>query len=412
MIRLFSRQVFLLISGGLLVLSALVLNQFTWLVFFDADNYLSIDNKITFMVFDIISIIFGSILIKSSFSKNRINKRELIYTLIMFSFFMLIMEGSLRLFFKIKYSLNPQSMTLENRLGWQTTPNIYLKINKRGYGVIEYTTYNNGFRLYGDVNTDKMKIFVVGDSQTQAYNVSDGKTYYDHIKQNNDVELFAYGGGGYGTLQQYMIIDSFIDIIKPDLLILQFCSNDFINNDHYLESNSFNNNNKKVRPYLINNNIIYLYPKQEYGTFYNILNRLYLFRIIIMRLGIVLAEQGVTIETELRPDHPHFQNSQMTTSDIVKKIKNRIRNVKMVAFTVDRPSWIGNTFNKICEENKVPFITGIPDSIEAAKAGGMIIDGMPYDPHWNNYGHAICGRIINNYLHENNYIIVKSTTNR
>ena len=49
------------------------------------------------------------------------------------------------------------------------------------------------------------------------------------------MEVFAYGAGGYGTLQEYLILDEVVDHIRPTMLLWQFCSNDFINNDHALE---------------------------------------------------------------------------------------------------------------------------------------------------------------------------------
>jgi hypothetical protein len=48
-------------------------------------------------------------------------------------------------------------------------------------------------------------------------------------------ESFAYGVMGYGTLQQYMILDRYLDEIQPGLIILQMCSNDLINNSLSVE---------------------------------------------------------------------------------------------------------------------------------------------------------------------------------
>jgi hypothetical protein len=58
--------------------------------------------------------------------------------------------------------------------------------------------------------------------------VSDGDTYYAIIKRKLDAEVFAYGAGGFGTLQEYMILDRYVDMIHPSLILWQFCLNDFI----------------------------------------------------------------------------------------------------------------------------------------------------------------------------------------
>jgi alkylation response protein AidB-like acyl-CoA dehydrogenase len=47
---------------------------------------------------------------------------------------------------------------------------------------------------------------------------------------NASLAVQVYGGHGYGTLQEYLVIDKYIDEIKPDLILLQVCSNDFTNN--------------------------------------------------------------------------------------------------------------------------------------------------------------------------------------
>ena len=53
-----------------------------------------------------------------------------------------------------------------------------------------------------------------------------------------------------GTLQEVMIVERHIREIMPDILILQVCQNDFINNSFELESKSYFNNNNLLRPYL------------------------------------------------------------------------------------------------------------------------------------------------------------------
>ena len=35
------------------------------------------------------------------------------------------------------------------------------------------------------------------------------------------------GGGGYGTLQQYLLLKKYFNKINPDIIIHQFCENDF-----------------------------------------------------------------------------------------------------------------------------------------------------------------------------------------
>ena len=51
-------------------------------------------------------------------------------------------------------------------------------------------------------------------------------------------QVFSYGCGGYGSLQEYMILDKYFDIIDPDIIIIQTSSNDI--SDNYFSETSLN----------------------------------------------------------------------------------------------------------------------------------------------------------------------------
>src|SRR5688500_5741406 len=53
--------------------------------------------------------------------------------------------------------------------------------------------------------------------------------------QNLSCPPQATGAGGYGTLPEYLVLDQTIDEIQPTMILWQFCTNDFISNDHDLE---------------------------------------------------------------------------------------------------------------------------------------------------------------------------------
>lgn len=103
----------------------------------------------------------------------------------------------------------------------------------------------------------------VGDSFTHAVDASSEDTYYGVLQKKLPIEVFAYGGGGYGTLQEHLIIDRFFYLIKPDIVIVQFSSNDFANNSVEFERGSSDNNNR-FRPYLMpDRNIRSAYPARN-----------------------------------------------------------------------------------------------------------------------------------------------------
>lgn len=336
----------------------------------------------------------------------KINSRKIIFTAIIFIFFLLLMEGGMRLFYFVKYKLKySNDMSFSTYLGWETTPNDARDHNIKGYGEIVYSTKKFGFRVFGDTNSNKIKLFVIGDSFTQANTVSDGKTYYDYLRENNNnIEIFAYGGGGYGSLQEYMILDKYYDLIKPDIILWQFCQNDIINNDYDLESASFQNNNHMTRPYYRDDKIEWLYPEQITGWFCQVIKSSYLLRFLHIRINIFKAKKYGSIEDELSINHPLFKKAAKTTSDIMGLVRKRVGNIPIIAFSVNKSGWEGDMFMEICEKYDMHFIPNIPESVEEAMHFGVIVDGSPFNGHWNDNGHSIAGKVILDYVTKNNLL--------
>lgn len=337
--------------------------------------------------------------------KDSMNVRYILFSVVTFILFLLLMEGGIRTYFCIKNKIDVRARNFTEYLGWETAANISKKSDVKGYGEITYSTQRYGFRRFGDTETDKTKIFIIGDSFTDGYSVSDGNAYYDYLTKHDDnIEIFAYGSGGYGTLQEFMILDRYFDEIKPDLVLLQFCHNDFINNSHELESASLVNNNQMTRPYYKDGAIEWLFPRQYGGWLDKMVQSSYFLRLLNIRLNILTAEKRDSIEWKLSPGHPLFRESAKITSDIMGFVRQRIGDTPMLAFSVDVAKWMGSAFQDICEENSIDFIPGIPQAIAKAKQSGIVVDGLPYDGHWNSVGHAIVGEIILRYLKGKGYL--------
>jgi hypothetical protein len=120
----------------------------------------------------------------------------------------------------------------------------------------------NGTIITDQFRKDKKKIFIVGDSFTEGNGIDESNTYYSILKNNLDADFFVYGGPGYGTTQELLVIKNYIDHVNPDLIILQICGNDIVNNSFNLEKRSYYNNNRMPRPYYIDGKIQILYPSR------------------------------------------------------------------------------------------------------------------------------------------------------
>ncbi|MFX0145269.1 MAG: SGNH/GDSL hydrolase family protein [Candidatus Hodarchaeota archaeon] len=386
-----------LIIGSFLILMGLVLNEFVLIELLSPDGILETPTRMIVWFLNLLFIFTGLLIIK--YNALRMAPKEIVFCLVTFLSFLFLLEGSFRVYYFLLDKQSSPKMTLSRYLGWKTVPDYYSNQPIKGYGKIIYSTKKYGFRSFGDINTTKKKIFVIGDSFTQGSTVSDGNAYYDYLKKHNDnIEIFAYGCGGYGSLQEYMILDKYVDMIDLDLILWQFSPNDFVNNDYELESLSFRNNNHMVRPYYRKGKIEWLYPKQNYGWIYSVVQSSYLLRMINIRLNILKAEKKGSIEDKLSPDNPMFKKALKTTSKIMNLVKKRAGKIPIVAFSVSNPKWMAGSFFDICKKHGIHYISGIPEALGRAKKNGIIVDGAPYDGHYNSEGHIIMGKLISDYM--------------
>ena len=187
------------------------------------------------------------------------NKKFIIASIILSFFFTLICGEIIARVFGVTnvYEYDPE-------LGWSPKKNFSARIkvvDQPGEKyLVEYSTNESGFRSFGDVHSRTTRILFVGDSWTGDPNTSDAEAYFGIVKDKLPVEVFAIGGGGYGTLQELLLVKKFAEIIKPDIFVLQFCDNDLVNNSYFLEGGRIVRNQKNLRPYWVDDHIRYRIP--------------------------------------------------------------------------------------------------------------------------------------------------------
>jgi len=267
-----------------------------------------------------------------------------------------------------------------------------------------------GKKIFGDFASKKYKIFIIGDSFTDGCGVEEASMYYNVFKDKLNAELFVYGGGGYGTLQEFLVLDKYYDQIQPDLILLQVCPNDFINNSWELESRSYINNNQMVRPYFRNGNIEYLFPRIAgrqrmflgfYSrAFYRLFNLFEKFNAVLVKkryLGTVehiIRREGV--------NYKNFRSAVIVTDILVKKIKDKAARTPIVAFVVDDAEPYLNEFRTIFKENQIPFIDRGHSLITSKEKTGVCLR-LKNESHWNADGHQIVGNFLADELYRSGY---------
>lgn len=149
-------------------------------------------------------------------------------------------ELTLILTHHIKYNSglsSPYSLESHPEFGWYPRKSFSLSYpSKDMVGEsfqVNYVSDEKGFRIWGDVNSTKKKILFIGDSFTHARDIDSDKTYFGLFKE--DYEVFAFGASGYGSWQQYLVLERYINEINPDLVVWQHHINDFFDNQFDLD---------------------------------------------------------------------------------------------------------------------------------------------------------------------------------
>jgi hypothetical protein len=264
--------------------------------------------------------------------------------------------------------------------------------------------------MYGDVKSAAPRVFVIGDSFTQAVQVSDDKTYFAPLKTLG-MNVFAYGSGGYGSLQEYMILDKYFDVIRPNLIVWEFSTNDIVNNTPEMEAASTINNNDMVRPYWVDGAVRYVLPRDHAATlrmlalrysrlFYIVLTRL-------DRLNAMLSPRTVEMDSSPNePAHPQFLKALATTDEIMGMVRKRAGAVPIVGFIAGADPIYGPEYVeglvKVSRDHDV-VLADVESHVLDAEEHGVIVraeDGS----HWNEMGHHIAGLALAKFLEDHQFV--------
>jgi len=294
---------------------------------------------------------------------------------------------------------------LDPDLGWRATEHYQETLTETTRGGVRYQVHRSqkrhGFRQFGNLQSPRPKLLVIGDSFTQATAVSDNKTYHALAGEMLGMEVFAYGAGGYGTLQEYMILDRYVDEIKPDLILWQFCINDFINNDNALEQASIFNNNGLTRPYWVNGTVAQLSPKlrgQQLREWINHHSRFLYF--VISRIDRLRAvATTVSVETFIEAEgfnHAGFRRAVEVTDELMGRVRARVGTIPMVAFSCANAQPYNEGIALISAHHGIEYWNDVPNVIQQALDRGE--DVYTPDEHWNEHGHQLVANMVVKHL--------------
>lgn len=335
--------------------------------------------------------------------KHNFGKKEILLALFSSLAILFVAELILRVVMPLVYKAT--------KYGWDIPANSeYRQIVEDSPGkpveiIVKY--FDNGFKRWGDVHTEKVKMFIIGDSYTQMNLVSNGEEWYSFLeKEFGNLELFVYGGGGYGSLQEYMVLDDYIDKIKPDLIILQFFDNDFYDNLYELDLLSYPYNNHGVRPYLENGKIVYRQPLplsvlRRYSFIANRILRIYdkvMWKIAARNLQAYQKRKEIRFKNLSKKEKEETRQLEKrafkVTGKIMAMIRKRAGSVPVYFFNISTPG--SSSGEKLCKKNNFIYIPGITECIISNENNYCI--RVVNDGHWNKLGNKLVGEKLAEYF--------------
>lgn len=280
--------------------------------------------------------------------------------------------------------------------GWKATPNFRWIGTKLDFTGEQYhahvTTDDNGYRFFGDITGERPRWFVIGDSYTHAIDVSDDKTYFALLANWLPIEVFAYGCGGWATLQQYMLIDERLETIKPDFILWQLCRNDILNNTYELERLCDYSNNRMRRPYLTEEGGIEYRTPSPWPRLRHLVNQYSrLGYIFWMRLDFAGFDPEQSAEHEIDRqgmDHPALRRAVDITDRIFAMTRERCGETPIYAFNVDAIQPYHGIYRELCQRYGIHYIDAVPAALIQAERDEIPIFALD-GAHWNERGHRV-----------------------
>ncbi len=238
-------------------------------------------------------------------------------------------------------------------------------------------------------------VLVIGDSFTDGLDVPSNQMWFAEVaRRYPDRGLIAYGGLGYGTLQQLMVLQRYhARGISPSLVILQLCTNDIINNSFELERESLLQRAPGPRPYLEGDTIRLRFPRRNDWLLYPLVSISRFAYRKSAHWDALMAEQArsgkaPSVEFDIQNKgytFEPFKNATRVTYTLLERFKRENGSAPLLLVLVDDIEPYANALRDIARKLKIPFF--IPPRARPLGPGERLPDGT----HLNATGNQIFG---------------------
>ncbi|MCJ7478737.1 MAG: SGNH/GDSL hydrolase family protein [Candidatus Nanohaloarchaeota archaeon QJJ-7] len=251
---------------------------------------------------------------------------------------------------------------------------------------------------WGDIDTNETKILVIGDSHVQLGGSSDDGWWYDYIEKSiPETEVFAIGSSGSGTTQEYLLLNQSIDIIDPDIVLWQFCQNDYRNDAYSMNRARWPLTRGWIKPYLIDGEIQYRSPsplinlRTSWKTIDFLVSKYQLVTLqekrkdrnsMLWRLAEThFIEEGST---------PEFEKTERMIERAIST--SRENEARFILLKINGPR-VGRYYYALCDRINATCWNDIDDYV--VKAGNrMRVPVDRGDGHWSAEGNKLGGQYI------------------
>lgn len=307
-------------------------------------------------------------------------RKNIIYTLItiFISLTLLVVGGEIitRVFFEKFYVIDEMNLTYryDERYGWFPIENSTKEF--KGTRLIHVQHNKNGFRDINHGAKNKKRIAFLGDSFVWGYDVEYGERFTEYLQESMPGwEIINMGVSGFSNDQELLLIKDWFDEIKPDIVFLVVCDNDF-------EGNCSNVMHRYYKPFFTQDDeelILKGVPVSKSLPYYTIKYP----RLMKSRLAQFTVQ--LTLDDKILVENP--------TSLLVREMKSFVQSKGadfFIALTNDSGEQKTCVF---CEENEIPFV--------------FLTNDYRYDRngyHWTPQGNKFVSNRIYDFLKMQNVI--------
>ena len=309
---------------------------------------------------------------------------------------LILLEISFRIYNKaVGKSISDGYVIDDDKYGWSLNTEFKERVmkNKCGEDVLMKTPKHRLIIKYPKYESAEKTVLFIGDSYTHAHEVSTGSAFYDTFEKLGEGKFKVYAAaiGGFGTLQEYMLLQEVYEIVKPDYVVWQMCSNDIENNVFELDNASFFNN-QRPRPYYdiktgnisIKNPGFWLFDLSHGFRFIfpKIVAFDYKYNIGLMRF----MNSFIELSEDKRKD---YEEKGFEIVDVlIKKAVEKYPGTKFIGFSVN--DLYDEEFGRIFDSNEASYWREFAKYMDTHQKYNCV----PYDAHWNHYGNVVAGEKI------------------